>query len=73
MGEIYRKARRTLVWLGVSPESDELLRYATELRFMKFWSTVLPMMHRREDWHRIMKTERSLTNSISWFHRIWTL
>jgi hypothetical protein len=72
MGEIYSKARRALVWLGVNPGSDELLRYATELRFIKFWS-VLPFMYRREDWYRTMKAERSLTNSISWFHRIWTL
>jgi hypothetical protein len=34
MGEIYSRAKRTIVWLGTDPRSDELLRHGLELRLV---------------------------------------
>jgi hypothetical protein len=75
MGEIYSGAKRTVVWLGVNPKSDELLRRGQTIRFSNL-SRRLPSMFRIDhDWYHAVTAERSLNDfdSIVWFDRIWTI
>jgi hypothetical protein len=74
MGEIYSRAVRTLVWLGVNPRSDELLRHGQILRLLNLYP--LPFLSERPR-NRYLDTghKRFLDNlsSIVRFDRIWTI
>jgi hypothetical protein len=74
MGEIYSRAKRTIVWLGTDPRSDELLQHGWELRLVK--ACKLPLMSGYfTTWYRRRRAFKSLNNltSIMWFNRIWTI
>jgi hypothetical protein len=74
MGEIYSRAERTLVWLGVNPISDELLRHDRKVRLLNVCE--LPFLSQRlRNWYLDTRMERFFDNlsSIMWFDRIWTI
>lgn len=74
MGEIYSRAKRTIVWLGTDPRSDELLRHGLELRLVTACKVPL-MFDRFALWYRGRRAFESFNNltSIPWFTRIWTI
>jgi hypothetical protein len=74
MGEIYIRAKRTIVWLGTDPKGDELLRHGLELRLLK--ACKLPLMSPYfTSWYRRRRAFKYFNNliSIMWFNRIWTI
>jgi hypothetical protein len=81
MGEIYSKAKITIVWLGVNPRGDELLRHLQESGFLEFCRWLSFRYRPRYHSSSTMRAERSpkpvpvfhILKSIMWFNRMWTI